>query len=99
MATIIRVASEVVQMRREGLFPLYQLILAYNFELIYRLSRLAIAELCLEWEIVMLAEMTHWLIDSMHADESKSKLPEDWEERVMQLLQQSSRNWSHLGGI
>ena len=46
----------------------------------------------------MLAEMTHWLIDSMHADESKSKLPEDWEERVMQLLQQSSRNWSHLGG-
>lgn len=46
----------------------------------------------------MLAEMAHWLVDSMNSDVSTSTFPENWEHRLKHVLQQYKRNWSHLGG-
>lgn len=46
----------------------------------------------------MLAEMAHWLVDSMNTDKNTSIFPDNWEHRVMDVLQQYKRNWSHVGG-
>jgi hypothetical protein len=46
----------------------------------------------------MLAEMAHWLVDSMNTDKFTLNFPDHWESRVKDVLQQYNRNWSHMGG-